>query len=133
MAIIASALARIKSDTLRLLGGKERINHQFALAGHRWREGVLDPANTLALFILQILNGNTAITHLPHLSNLVFAASSYCQARARISLQTLARVIDALHGDALKGVAETRCWLNRRVTRPRNEYAEPTAAQKVMA
>jgi DDE family transposase len=115
MAIIASTLARIKSGSLECLGGHDRVNEHFALAGHVWRECVLDPANTLALFILQVLNGNTAITHLPHLSGLVFAASSYCEARARLPLQTLARVIDALHGDALESVAQASSWRGRRV------------------
>ncbi|MDB5319045.1 MAG: transposase family protein [Phycisphaerales bacterium] len=56
----------------------------FARAGHVWRDRVLDPAGTLALFVLQILHGNTAISHPRHLSGqLVVSASSYCEARAR--------------------------------------------------
>jgi hypothetical protein len=115
MAIIASTLARINSDSLGVLGGRQHVNELFARAGHVWRDRVLDPASTLALFVLQVLNGNTAITHLPHLSGLVFAASSYCQARARLPLETLAKVIDALQGDCLKNLQESGRWLGRRV------------------
>ncbi len=52
MAIVASTLARIKSDPLAALGGAERINEFFARAGHAWRDCLLDPANTLKLFVL---------------------------------------------------------------------------------
>ncbi len=61
MAIIAATLGRIKSDPLFALGGKDRVNEQFARSGHVWRDRVLDPAATLGLFILQVLHGNTAI------------------------------------------------------------------------
>ncbi len=41
----------------------------------------------MQLFLLQILHGNTACRHLPHLSSLRFSAAAYCQARARLSLR----------------------------------------------
>src|SRR5439155_25293185 len=94
MAIIASTLSRIKSDPLACLGGKEQVNEHFALAGHAWRERVLDPATTLTLFVLQVLHGNTAITHLRHLSKVTVAASSYCQARARLPLEAVAQLVE---------------------------------------
>ena len=46
-------------------------------AGHVWREGKLTPAITVWLFMLQILNGNTAITALRHLGGIAMEASSY--------------------------------------------------------
>ena len=49
-----------------------------------WRDRVLTPVTTIQLFLLQILHGNTACTHLPHLSGLRFSAAAYCQARARL-------------------------------------------------
>jgi hypothetical protein len=67
MAIIASTLARIKSDPLESLGGKEKVNGLFAKAGHVWRECVWDPATTLGAFIVHVLNQNAAIAKLPHL------------------------------------------------------------------
>ena len=48
-----------------------------------WRHRVLTPVTTMQLFLLQILNGNTACRHLPHLLGLRFSAAAYCQARAR--------------------------------------------------
>src|ERR1017187_5199299 len=102
MAIIASTLARIKSDPLRCLGGKQQVNEHFALAGHVWRERLLDPATTLGLFVLQVLCGNTAITHLRHLSGMTVAAASYCQARKRLPLEALARLVERISCDGIK-------------------------------
>ena len=33
-----------------------------------WRDRVLTPVTTVPLFLLQMLHGNTACSHLPHLS-----------------------------------------------------------------
>jgi len=77
MAIISSALAKINRDPLAVLGGAERVNQVFEQVGHRWRERQLNPATTVALFIVQVLNGNTAIEHLRHLTGRAMSASSY--------------------------------------------------------
>ena len=53
----------------------------------RWRDRVLTPVTTIQLFLLQILHGNTACSHLPHLSGLRFSAAAYGQARARLPLR----------------------------------------------
>jgi hypothetical protein len=49
-----------------------------------WRDRVLTPVTTIQLFMRQILHGNTACSHLPHLSGLRFSAAAYCPARARL-------------------------------------------------
>jgi hypothetical protein len=49
-----------------------------------WRDRLLTPVTTVQLFLLQILHGNTACSHLPHLSGLRFSAAAYGQARARL-------------------------------------------------
>src|SRR6266478_24819 len=46
----------------------------------QWRDRLLNPVVTVQVFLLQILHGNTACRHLPHLSGLHFSASAYCQA-----------------------------------------------------
>jgi hypothetical protein len=119
MAIIASTLARIKSDPLTCLGGRQRVNEHFALAGHVWRQRVLDPAATLTLMVLQVLFGNTSITHLRHLSGIVVAASSYCQARRRLPLEALAKLVERVSCDSIKSIQTVvrgpALWLGRRV------------------
>jgi hypothetical protein len=51
-----------------------------------WRDRVLMPVTTIQLFLLQILHGNTAYSHPPHLSSWRFSAAVYCQARAKLTL-----------------------------------------------
>jgi hypothetical protein len=53
---------------------------------YRWRERMLDPVTTIQLFCVQILHGNTACTHLRHLTQLNVTASAYCQARMKLPL-----------------------------------------------
>jgi hypothetical protein len=59
-----------------------------------WRDRVLTPVITVQLFLLQILHGNTACSHLPHLSGLRFSAAAYCQARARLPLCVFDRLLE---------------------------------------
>ena len=72
--------------------------------GIAWRDRLLTPAVTLRLFVLQVLHGNTAITHLRHLAGVAFAPGSYCEARARLSLPLLQSLLRRM-GDWAEGVA----------------------------
>lgn len=51
-----------------------------------WRDRVRTPVTPVQLFLLQILHGHTACSHLPPLSGLRFTAAAYGQARARLPL-----------------------------------------------
>jgi len=115
MAIIAHTLARIKSDPLWFLGGADRVNQCFADVGHVWRDRVLTPANTMALFVLQVLHGNTAISHLRLLSAIAFAESSYCAARAKLPLAGVAATVAQLCGNGGRCMESASIWLGRRV------------------
>ncbi len=83
-------------------------------SAYRWRERTLDPVTTIQLFCVQILHGNTACTHLRHLTQLNVTASAYCQARMRLPLtvfqQLLRSVSNALQHEPLD---EGR-WLGHR-------------------
>ena len=98
MAIISSALARIKTDPLACLGGAEHVNQLFKDAGHRWRQCVWDPATTLGTFILQVLHSNNAIANLRHLSDNEVNGSSYCEARQRLPVEGVAPVVEEFVG-----------------------------------
>jgi hypothetical protein len=115
MAIVSSALRRIKSDPLGCLGGAERVNACFAAVGHVWRDRVLDPANTMSLFILQVLHGNTAISHLRFLSKIDCANASYCDARTRLPVAGVAAVVEQLSCDSAKCSESAPGWLGHRV------------------
>ena len=47
--------------------------------GYQWRQRLLDRVVTMQLFLVQILHGNTACTHLRHLAKLTVTASAYCK------------------------------------------------------
>lgn len=96
---IPKIVAHFKTDVAKALSA-EIILRVCDCLGHVWRERILDPVTTVHVFLLQILHGNTACTHLPHLAGLVFTATAYCEARKRLPLALFAvllqRVCDAL-------------------------------------
>ena len=63
---ILAAVRRIKADVARVLQ-PQLIRSACAAAGHSWRDRLLDPVVTVHLFVLQVLNGNTACAHVPRL------------------------------------------------------------------
>ena len=63
---IADALRQIKSNTARILEA-DTIVRLCCEVGHRWRQRQLDPVTTLHGFLLQVLHGNVACSHVPHL------------------------------------------------------------------
>ena len=92
---ILAAVQRIKSEVAQIL--KPELIHQICDAlGHVWRERVLDPATTVHLFALQILNGNTACQHVPRLGAVACSGEAYCQARQRLPLALLQALLYAL-------------------------------------
>jgi hypothetical protein len=85
VAPIRQALARIKGNLEDWLPQAVvgRLADAFGL-GRRRR--VLTPVTTTFLFLRQILHGNTACSHLRHLSGLDFTDAAYCKARGRLPL-----------------------------------------------
>ena len=79
------ALRHIKADLATMLDAPT-ILALCREVGSPWRARLLDPGTTVHLFLLHILHGNTAWSHLPHLAAQRFTASAYCQARTRLPL-----------------------------------------------
>ena len=79
-----------------------------------WRDRVLTPVTTIQFFLLQILHGNTACSHLPHLSGLRFSASAYCHARAKLPLDLFALLLTRLCASVQPHVSEEGCWYGHR-------------------
>lgn len=114
MVNIASALRRVKDD----LPGELASRHILGLcvsAGHRWRHRVLDPVTTLRLLILQVLHGNTACAHLPRLCGLRFSVTAYCAARARLPLEVIRRVAEAVAGRLTNSSDAAARWRGHRL------------------
>lgn len=101
---ILTAIGRIKSEVADRLT-PAAICEACAAVGHVWRERVLDPVATVHLFVLQVLDGNTACAHVPYVGGVRCTAEAYGQARARLPLAVFERllrgIVDRLRGPTL--------------------------------
>ena len=92
MVSIRRVLAQIKCDCSAVLA-ESHVTRVCREAGATWRDRTLSPVATIYVFLLQILHGNTAMTNLPLLSGKRFTTGAYCQARGRIPLAALRRLL----------------------------------------
>jgi hypothetical protein len=116
VATIARARVQVKAD----LSGRIEPHVVSYLTQHpeyHWRQRLLDPLTTTLLFAQQVLHGNTAIHHLPHLSGLNFSATAYCHARARLPLEFLQAVCDGVTRELLAESGDDGGWHGHRVWR----------------
>jgi hypothetical protein len=101
---IPAAVRRIKAQVADWLT-PTAIHGVCSAVGHVWRDRVLDPVATVHLFVLQVLHGNAACAHVPRLGGVRCTGEAYGQARARLPLAVLERllrgIIDRLRGPTL--------------------------------
>jgi hypothetical protein len=110
---ILAAVQRIKADVAHWLT-PDSIRELCKTLGYSWRERVLDPVTTVHLFLLQILHGNTACSHVPRLGGVSCSGEAYCQGRARVPL-ALFRCLLLLVVDRLRGpIADEGRWHGHR-------------------
>ena len=83
-------------------------------AAYQWRERTLDPVTTMQLFFVQILHGNTACTHLRHLTQLQVTASAYCQARMRLPLMVFEQLLRSVSNALQHEPLDEGRWLGHR-------------------
>jgi hypothetical protein len=107
---IGRALARIKAD-VRAFVPDESIERAARDAGHRWRERQLGPVQTVHLFVLQVIHFNTAMRHLRHLAGHAVNAAAYCEARMRLPLDVLRKLLR----DSAAGAPSAGRWCGLRV------------------
>jgi Transposase DDE domain len=111
---IIPILARLRQDVAAGLT-KQTIEAACRQAGHSWRRRILDPATTISLFLLQILNGNTATRHVVHFGVWTFSDSAYCQARKRLPLAVYHVLLEATAGAFRSATSTSSRWLGHRV------------------
>jgi len=92
---VADVIASFKADVGQALSA-EVIERACADLKYTYRERDLGPVVTVHCFLTQVLHGNTACTHLPHLTGLDFTASGYCQARVRLPLELFDRLLEGV-------------------------------------
>jgi Transposase DDE domain len=112
---ITAVLTRFKTDWAAQLQ-PDAIKATCQEAGYTsWRDRVLTPVTTIQLFLLQILHGNTACSHLPHLSGLRFSASAYCQARARLPLRFFDLLLERFNRAVQRSALDDGRWHGPRI------------------
>ena len=79
-----------------------------------WRDRVLTPVTTIQLFLLQMLHGNTACSHVPHLSGRRFSASAYGQARTKLPLNLFGLLLTRLCASMQPHVSDEGRWQGHR-------------------
>src|ERR671918_431083 len=111
---ITTVLTRLKTDWAAQLQ-PDAIMAMCQEAGYTsWRDRVLTPVTTIQLFLLQILHGNTACSHLPHLSGLRFSAAGYCQARARLPLRAFDLLLERFGTAVQRSALDEGRWHGHR-------------------
>ena len=111
---VTTVLQRFKTDWAAQLQ-PEAIHAACEAVGYTaWRDRLLNPVITVHLFLLQILHGNTACRHLPHLAGFYFSASAYCQARAKLPVRGLAYLLERLGQSGPSTVSEEGRWHGHR-------------------
>ena len=110
---IPQILRQFKADVGKAIAA-ETILKICGYLNYVCRDRVLGPVNTVHVFLLQILHGNTACTALSRLAGLRFTAAAYCAARMRLPLalfeDLLEHVCDALFAE----VQTTGRWRGHR-------------------
>ena len=79
-----------------------------------WRDRLLTPVTTMQLCLWQVLHGNTACSHLPHLSGLRFTAAAYCQARARLPLRFFDLLLERFGRTVPRSAVDEGRWQGHR-------------------
>jgi hypothetical protein len=111
---VTAVLKRIKVEWATQLQ-PEAIIAACQEAGYTsWRDRVLTPVTTIQLFLLQVLHGNTACSHLPHLSGIRYSASAYCQARTKLPLNLFALLLTRLCASVSALCADEGRWHGHR-------------------
>ena len=93
----------------------EAIEKACREAGHQYRKRQLDPVTTVKMFLLQILYGNVACNHVPHLAGKEVTGSAYCEARARLPVKMFETLLSRCTTRMAECVRDTGLWLGHRL------------------
>jgi len=112
---IVNAISQIRQDVGSHLS--PAVIHQTCKSvGHAWRECVLTPSAIIHVFILQVIHGNTALTHLRRLSRLELTAQAFCDARKRLPLAVFRRLLQRIVPALRDGQDSSVLWLGKHRT-----------------
>jgi hypothetical protein len=110
MATVSRAVVRVKSNVTDFL--PRHVIHDAADAvGHRYRDRKLGPVPTVLLLVLQLLSANASLAHARAIGGYGFCVSALAQARTRLPIALLQRVLDWIIRQALPDAAGSRIVL----------------------
>jgi hypothetical protein len=110
---ISQVLRQFKTDVTKAIAA-ETILKICGYLKYAFRDRVLNPAATVHVFLLQILNGNTACTALSRLAGIGFTAAAYCTARKRLPLALFQELLERLCDALFPEVHKTGRWRGHR-------------------
>lgn len=111
---IAQVLRQFKQEWTHQLDD-QALERVCRAAGVVWRDRILPPVYTIKLFLLQILCGNTACDHLPHLAKHEFTGEAYCKARMRVPLVVFQNLLGICTRAMVEAVRDSGLWLGHRL------------------
>jgi len=86
----------------------ERIEQICREFNYVWRDCTLNPVTTVYAFLRQVLAGNIACDHVPHLLDLDVTGEAYCKARGRLPLELFQRLMEGVARAV--GAQVPNCW-----------------------
>ena len=111
---ISTTLQKLRQDLAARLGHDVIVAACLA-AGYAWSPlALLTPPAIIHWFLIQVLNGNTALTHVSLFAGRAFTASAFCQARARLPLAVYRAVLRGLVGALIPDTQTQGRWLGHR-------------------
>ena len=111
---VTTTLQRFTGEWATLLQPETILAVCHEIGYTAWRDRLLTPVTTIHLCLLQILHGNTACSHLPHLSGLRFSAAAYCQARAKLPLSFFALLLERFGCAVQRSAVDEGRWHGHR-------------------
>jgi hypothetical protein len=112
---ISTTLNTLRQDLAAKLGG-DFIHAACRAAGHTWCDScLLTPAAIIHWFLIQVLHGNTSLTHISLMAGRAFSASAFCQARSRLPLAVFRTVLREVVKVLIPATSVAGLWLGHRV------------------
>ncbi len=111
---VAQIVAQFKRNWSQELEA-EAIIEACREAGHHGRERELGPVTTVRMFLLQILFGNVACNFVPRWAGKHVTGSADCEARARLPLAVLQKLLTRCTSRMAEAVRNTGLWLGHRL------------------
>ena len=111
---ISTILHRLRQDVAATLGD-DVIRDACLAAGHTWSDSaLLTPIATIHWFLVQVLHGNTSLTHVSLLAGRAFSDAAFCMARARLPLSVFQAVLRHLVRAVIPDTEATGRWRGHR-------------------